>query len=160
MHRSLAIVGASVLVLGLGFSGAAISAEPAKMDHSDASKADPAGAAKGFAVMPILKGNTSASGQKIAYPTGKPEVTAAFATIEPGGQTARHQHPVQEYVQVLEGTVIVQADGGKPRTYKAGEGWLEDVNLTHQAWNKGTVPVKLLIVFMGEEGKEVMTMVK
>jgi hypothetical protein len=30
---------------------------------------------------------------------------------------------------------------------------LEDINHWHQAFNKGTTPVKILVVFMGEEGK-------
>jgi quercetin dioxygenase-like cupin family protein len=160
MKRSVSIlVGASVIALGIGMGISAFAAEPA-MPEMDKTGMDPARSGKGFVVTPIMKGNTTASGHALVYPKGKPEVTSAFATIEPGGQTAAHQHAVQEYVQVLEGTLIVQADGGKPRTYGPGQGFLEDVGLTHQGWNKGTVPVKLLVVFIGEEGKEIMTDMK
>jgi quercetin dioxygenase-like cupin family protein len=158
------VVGASVMALGVvllgtGFGISAFAAEPAK-PAMDMPAMDPARSAKGFVITPVMKGSTTASGQTVAYPSGKPEVTAVFATIEPGGQTAAHQHPVQEYVQVLEGTVIVQADGGKAREYGPGQGWLEDVALTHQAWNKGKTPVKLLVVFMGEQGKDIMVQMK
>ena len=68
-------------------------------------------------------------------------------------RTARHQHPVPVFVYVLEGTLTVQADGGQPREYKPGQAYMEDINHWHQAFNKGTTPVKILVVFMGEEGK-------
>jgi quercetin dioxygenase-like cupin family protein len=57
------------------------------------------------------------------------------------------------FVYVLEGTLTVQADGGQPREYPAGKAFMEDINHWHQAFNKGTAPVKILVVFMGEEGK-------
>jgi len=68
-------------------------------------------------------------------------------------RTARHQHPVPVFVYVLEGTLTVQADGEQPREYTSGKAFIEDVNHWHQAFNKGTAPVKILVVFMGEEGK-------
>jgi quercetin dioxygenase-like cupin family protein len=71
-----------------------------------------------------------------------------------GGGTSRHQHPVPVFVYVLEGTLTAQADGGPAREYPAGKAFLKDINHWHQAFNKGTAAAKILVVFMGEEGKQ------
>jgi quercetin dioxygenase-like cupin family protein len=109
---------------------------------------------KGFKTTPVLKSVRTASNMTLAYPkTGQAEVVSVTGELEPGGRTSRHQHPVPVFVYVLEGTLTVQADGGEPREYAAGKAFVEDVNHWHQAFNKGTTPVKILVVFMGEEGK-------
>ena len=107
---------------------------------------------KGFKTTPVLKSAQTASNMTIQYPkTGQAEVVSVIGELEPGGRTARHQHPVPVFVYVLEGTLTVHADGGQPREYRPGQAFMEDVD--HQALNKGTTPVKILVVFMGEEGK-------
>ena len=109
---------------------------------------------KGFKTTPVLKGTQTASNLKLEYPkTGKAEVVSVIGEVEPGGRTSRHQHPVPVFVYVLEGTLTVQADGGQPREYRPGQAFLEDVNHWHQAFNKTSASVKILVVFMGEEGK-------
>jgi len=109
---------------------------------------------KGFKTTPVLKSVQTASNVKIAYAkSGQAEVISVIGELEPGGRTSRHQHPVPVFVYVLEGTLTVQADGAAAREYPAGNAFLEDVNHWHQAFNKGTAPVKILVVFMGEEGK-------
>lgn len=109
---------------------------------------------KGFKTTPVLKGTQTASNVKLEYPkTGKAEIVSVIGELEPGGRTARHQHPVPVFVYVLEGTLTVQAEGGQPREYRPGQAFLEDVNHWHQAFNKTSAPVKILVVFLGEEGK-------
>lgn len=109
---------------------------------------------KGFKTTPVLKSVETASKTKIAYPkAGQAEVVSVIGVLEPGGRTARHQHPVPVFVYVLEGTLTVQADGGPPREYAPGTAFLEDVDHWHQAFNKGATPAKILVVFMGEQGK-------
>jgi quercetin dioxygenase-like cupin family protein len=54
-------------------------------------------------------------------------------------------------VYVLEGEVELQSHGGQPHQYKAGEAYIEALNHQHQLFN-GNVP-KVLVVFVGEEGK-------
>jgi quercetin dioxygenase-like cupin family protein len=61
-------------------------------------------------------------------------------------------HPVPTYVHVLEGTLTVEFEDGSRQTFKAGSGFLEVVNTWHSAKNLGEVPVRLLVVFAGEEG--------
>jgi quercetin dioxygenase-like cupin family protein len=53
----------------------------------------------------------------------------------------------------MQGTLEVQTEGKGIRSYKAGDAFLESVGHWHQAFNKTKQPVKLLVVFMGEEGK-------
>lgn len=109
---------------------------------------------KAFKATPVLKSVQTASNMKIQYPkAGQAEIVSAIGELEPGGRTARHQHPVPVFVYVLQGTLTVQADGGQPREYTPGLAFVEDVDHWHQAFNKGTTPVKILVVFMGEEGK-------
>ena len=109
---------------------------------------------QGFKVTPVLKSGQTASKMPIEYPkTGKAEIVSVIGELEPGGRTALHQHPIPVFVYVLEGTLTVQAQGGQPREYAAGQAFVEDVNHWHQAFNKGSTPVKILVVFAGEEGK-------
>jgi quercetin dioxygenase-like cupin family protein len=109
---------------------------------------------KGFKTTPVLKTGQTASNQKIEYPkTTQAEIVSVIGELEPGGRTARHQHPVPVFVYVLEGTLTVQAEGGQPREYKPGQAFVEDVNHWHQAFNKASAPVKILVVFTGEAGK-------
>jgi quercetin dioxygenase-like cupin family protein len=117
-------------------------------------KADESALPKGFKSTPVLKSGKTASQKPIEYPkTGKAEIISVIGELEPGGRTALHQHPVPVYVYVLEGTLSVQAQGMEARDYKPGQAFLEDVNHWHQAFNKGSTPAKILVVFVGEEGK-------
>src|SRR5262249_33779963 len=109
---------------------------------------------KGFEATPVLKSGETASGHKLQFPqTDAPEIVSVTAVLEPGGQTALHQHPVPVFVYILEGELIVKAEGGEARTYKVGQAFLEDVNHWHQAFNQTQQPAKILVVFMGEKGK-------
>jgi quercetin dioxygenase-like cupin family protein len=109
---------------------------------------------KGFKTTPVLKSIETASNQKIQYAKGgQAEIVSVIGELEPGGRTSRHQHPVPVFVYVLEGTLMVQAEGGQPREYVPGKAFMEDVNHWHQAFNKGAARVKILVVFMGEQGK-------
>src|SRR5262249_57996225 len=93
---------------------------------------------KGFKTTPVIKGTQTASNMKLEYPRGgQAEIVSVIGELEPGGRTALHQHPVPDFVYILEGTVTVQGDGGQAREYPAGKAFLEDVNSKHQAWNKG-----------------------
>lgn len=109
---------------------------------------------KGFKTTPVLKGGKTADGDALVYPrTSKPEVVSVIGVLDPGGRTALHQHPIPVYVYVMEGALQVQTEGKGVRSYKAGEAYLEAVGQWHQAFNKTDKAVKLLVVFMGEEGK-------
>jgi quercetin dioxygenase-like cupin family protein len=102
----------------------------------------------------VMKSSTTISGQKLEYPkTDKAEMASILVEIQPGKENGRHMHTFPTYVHVLEGTMTVEFEDGSRQTFKAGSGFLEVVNTLHSAKNLGDVPLKLLVVFVGEEGK-------
>ena len=110
--------------------------------------------AVGANATPILQSTTAAGGTPITYPkTDSAEVTALRLEIAPGGETGRHMHPNPTFVYVLEGAVDVELDGGVVYHYQPGDCALEVVNTWHNAKNKGTIPAKVLVVFVGARGK-------
>jgi quercetin dioxygenase-like cupin family protein len=107
----------------------------------------------GFKTQPLLKTGQTRDGEPIAYPGGKPEIISVIGTIEPGGRTPLHQHPVPVYVYILEGEVELQTEGRQPHKYKTGEAYIEALNRNHQLFNKGNALAKVLVVFVGADGK-------
>lgn len=107
----------------------------------------------GFSAQPLLKAGTTRDNEPVAYPTGKPEIISVIGTLDRGGRTALHLHPVPVYVHVLEGEIELRTDGGTPQRYKAGQSFIESLNRKHQAFNVANGPSRLLVVFIGEAGK-------
>lgn len=101
----------------------------------------------------LLETSRTAIDQHFQYPHQNAEVTALLVEIAPGGQTGRHMHPVPEVACVLDGAVTVAIDGHGEKVYKAGECLVEAINTWHTGMNKGTKPVKILAVFVGEKGR-------
>lgn len=108
----------------------------------------------GFDTRSVLRTGETRDGAPFAYPrTGNPEIVSVLGTIQPGGRTPRHQHPVPVYVYILEGEVELVTEGGAPRRYRAGEAYIESLDRNHQLFNKSDAPARLLVVFVGEKGK-------
>ena len=108
----------------------------------------------GFESKPLIKTSETRDKQPIAYPkTDKPEIISAIGTIQAGGRTPLHEHPVPTYVYVLEGEIELQSEGGQPHKYKAGDAYIEALNHKHQLFNRSNAPAKILVVFVGEGGK-------
>lgn len=107
----------------------------------------------GFQAAMLLQSSTTATGQQIQFPIFRNQITALRAELAPGGQTGRHMHPVPTFVYVLEGELTVEAEGHGAKLYKAGDGFLESINMWHNGINRTGAPVRFLVVFSGEEGK-------
>ena len=106
------------------------------------------------AVTAVMKSSTTIRDQKIEYPkTDKAEMASILVEIQPGKENGRHLHSVPTYVHVLEGTMTVEFEDGSRQTFKSGTGFLEAMNTVHRAKNLGEVPLRLLVVFAGEEGR-------
>lgn len=74
-----------------------------------------------------------------------------LATLEPGGQVARHQHDTRPgLVYTLEGSWIEGSPDGE-REYPSGEGiaLVEDADTDHWFYNRSDEPVTVLICDMG-----------
>jgi quercetin dioxygenase-like cupin family protein len=103
---------------------------------------------------PLLQSGTDILGDPIVYPDGAANVTAAIVTVPPGGQTGLHRHEVPLFAYILEGELTVDYGTKGKKTYRAGDALLEAQNWPHNGVNTGTVPMKLLAVYMGGEGKQ------
>src|SRR3989454_12672462 len=116
--------------------------------------ATPAAAQVKFSSTPILQSGATVGGASIAYPkTDSAELTAVRLDIGPGGETGRHMHPYPTLVYVLEGAIEVAMDRGMVHSYQAGDSFLMVVNTWTNAKNNGTMPAKVLVVFVGVHGK-------
>jgi quercetin dioxygenase-like cupin family protein len=106
----------------------------------------------GFKITEILETTTTAAGQAIRFPQGENQVTALMLELAPGGQVGRHVHPVPLFAYILEGTLTVEVEGHAARTFRAGDGFVDVVNLWHNGRNLGDKPVRFLVVFAGQKG--------
>ena len=107
-----------------------------------------------FSSTSILQSTVTNAGGPITYlATDNAEVTALRVDIGPGGETGRHMHLYPAFVYVLEGAVDVEIEGGGSHSYKVGDSFLEAINTWHNGKNRGSRPVKLLVVFAGVQGK-------
>jgi quercetin dioxygenase-like cupin family protein len=121
---------------------------------SAAAAADQEALPSGFETRPVLKTGETRDGDPIVYPDGgNPEIISVVGTIEPGGRTPLHQHPVPVYVYILEGEVELETEGGEPHRYVAGEVYIEALDREHQLFNRSDAPASVLVVFIGEEGQ-------
>ncbi len=73
------------------------------------------------------------------------EMQVWVADIPPGAATGPHFHPTPRFVYVLEGSVVLELDGKPPRTYSAGQAYVEMPGERHNLRNaSATEPAKAL----------------
>ena len=75
----------------------------------------------------------------------KLEARLVTATIQPGAVGKWHTYPNHPVVYVAEGTLTVEFQGGEPKVYNAGQGFVEPINTVLRGTNRGQTPVKLVI---------------
>jgi quercetin dioxygenase-like cupin family protein len=93
---------------------------------------------------------------KRALPPGNfRDVQAAVIELKPSANAPRHRHDVAVLAYVLEGTVENQFDGGAVQIHKAGDSWWETPGTVHDVARNAssTARARLLVVYIGEEGK-------
>ena len=97
---------------------------------------------------------------KIDVPGSNFEVITAMVELQPGFKAGRHTHPGTVQAQVLEGEFMIQFDGQPEKTFKAGQS-LEVPNAAiHNEGAVGSVPAKLIAVYVVEKGKPLVSPVK
>jgi len=106
-------------------------------------------------VLTVLKAESSWDGKPIEYPAGKAEVTGMVIEIAPGGETGWHLHPVPSFGMVLEGELEVRLKNGATKRLKSGEALAEVVDVSHNGRNVGSVPVKLVVFYIGSVGQQI-----
>ena len=74
--------------------------------------------------------------------------------LSPGEIVPRHRHNADVFAYVLEGSIITQLIGGKPRTVHAGEVFYESPTDVHvESRNASTTqPATLLVFFVKKTG--------
>ena len=85
------------------------------------------------------------------------EAVVARVEVAPGATAGRHSHPGDEISYVLEGETELLIDGEPPRKIKAGEAFVIPAGKIHDARNSGSVPAKLVGVYVVEKGKPLAT---
>ena len=107
----------------------------------------------------ILETEKMSNGEPIDYQdTDHPRVTVMTVNIAPGAKTGWHSHPMPVYAYVMSGRLTVQIEGGKTTEFKKGEAIIEVVNLRHNGINRGKIPVKLVVFYLG--GKDIPNVIK
>ena len=102
---------------------------------------------------PLLQGGVDVLDNSLRYPEGEVNITSAIVTIPPGGTTGLHRHEVPLFAHILEGELTVDYGEGRVKTYRAGDSVFEAMDVPHNGTNTGTIPMKLLAVYMGGGGK-------
>jgi quercetin dioxygenase-like cupin family protein len=85
------------------------------------------------------------------------EAVIARVEIAPEGRAGRHTHPGDEISYVLEGEGEILVEGQPARQIKAGDGFVIPGGARHDAHNTGSVPLKLVGVYVVEKGKPLAT---
>jgi quercetin dioxygenase-like cupin family protein len=99
----------------------------------------------------LLSASQTTIGQEIAYPPGKPKITAAIVTMQPGEKTGWHRHEAPLFAMVLDGELTLDYGNGVTRYFKKDDTFLEAFQSSHQGTNTGDKPVRILAVFAGSE---------
>jgi quercetin dioxygenase-like cupin family protein len=89
------------------------------------------------------------------------EVDAWIVEFPPGAETGKHFHHADQFVYVLEGTIILEEEGKPPVTYKAGQMFHELPNMQHTGRNGSTTaPLKVLAFQVHDKGQPLLVPVK
>lgn len=89
---------------------------------------------------------------------------ATMLTVEyaPGATSAKHRHNANTFVYVLEGSIVMQVEGGKEVTLGPGETFYESPSDIHSVSRNAsnTKPAKFLVFFVKEKGAPASVPVK
>ena len=90
------------------------------------------------------------------------EVLMITVEYPPGGADPIHRHNAYGFIYVLEGTVIMQVEGGKSVTLTAGETFYEGPKDVHVIGRNAssTKPAKFLVFLLKEAGAPALIPVK
>lgn len=88
------------------------------------------------------------------------EAVQARIDFEPGAAAARHSHPGEEIIYVLEGLLEYQLGSEPPVRLKAGDVLFIPPGVIHSAKNVGGSPAKELATYVVEKGKPLVVIAK
>lgn len=106
----------------------------------------------GVAILPLPVSSAEVAmlfKQDLADTPGK---AGQLLTVEfaPGEVSAPHRHNAHTFVYVLEGSVVMQVQGGETKTLTAGQTFYENPDDIHTVANNAsdTEPAKILVFFI------------
>ena len=106
----------------------------------------------GVAILPLPVSSAEVAmlfKQELADTPGK---AGQLLTVEfaPGEVSAPHRHNAHTFVYVLEGSVVMQVQGGEAKTLTAGQTFYENPDDIHTVANNAsdTEPAKILVFFI------------
>jgi len=117
----------------------------------------------------LMTGAVTAQGPKVTQLMSKdlkdiPGKEAVMITVEyaPGGSDPIHRHDAQAFVYVLEGSVVMELNGGKQVTLKPGQTFYEGPDDVHTVGRNAssTEPAKFLVFFIKKKGAPILTPVE
>ena len=123
--------------------------------HADIAAAAPtAQTSAGYPSVRVLDTGEDVLGRPFAYPAGDARLISEIITLAPGAEGALHRHLVPMFAYVIEGELTVDYGTEGIRSYKAGDALVEALAVRHRGVNTGTMPVKLLVVYIASsDGK-------
>ena len=101
----------------------------------------------------LVEGDHTIVGEPLVYPEGHAKMTTVVTTLAPGEKTGWHRHGVPLLGYIIEGELTVDYGPLGKRVYRAGDAVMEAIEAPHEGVNTGSGPMRVLVVFMGVEGK-------
>lgn len=125
-----------------------------QLSTQSAPPASTAPTSAGYPSVRLLDTGKDILGRPFAYPEGDARLISEIITLAPGAEGSLHRHLVPMFAYLLEGELTVDYGTEGTRMYKAGDALVEAVAVRHRGLNVGTMPVKLLVVYMAaSDGK-------
>jgi quercetin dioxygenase-like cupin family protein len=96
--------------------------------------------------------------------TGVSGKEGVMLTVEypPGASSSKHRHNAHTFVYVLEGSIVMQIEGGKAVTLGPGQTFYESPDDVHTVSKNASdsQPAKFLVFFVKDKGAPVFVPVK
>jgi len=81
------------------------------------------------------------------------EIVLGISELAPGASSGRHRHPGTEMAYVLEGSMVIERDGGNTPPLTVGDTVSNENGAIHNARNPGTTVTRTVSVYVVEKGK-------
>jgi quercetin dioxygenase-like cupin family protein len=88
------------------------------------------------------------------------EATIGTVIVPPDAASPRHSHPGDEIGVMLEGESVVEIDGAAPAKFAVGQAFHIPSGKAHVARSTGTVPAKVVSIWIAEKGKPLQAIEK
>jgi quercetin dioxygenase-like cupin family protein len=89
------------------------------------------------------------------------EASMFLAELGPGANMGKHYHPGDAFAYILEGTMLLEIDGGKSVTLKSGQSGSLPPSTVHDDKNASqTAPLKFLVFHVAKKGDPLAVSVK